>query len=97
MSGRCPRNGNQLNFSYGPTHQFWLDRMEGIVDKYLKDKIQGGVLRDMKVRTSQSASYLGLRYLHEELGGKTKIKKTMNIWGLLQHDIFGASTLYAQG
>ena len=52
------RKGQQLGFSYGMSiFQFWLDRMERTVDLFLKDKIPGGIARDMNVGTFQAVSY----------------------------------------
>ena len=44
----------QLNFSYRmSTFQFRLDRMERIVDQFLKEKIPGGIARDMNDNPSE--------------------------------------------
>ncbi len=61
------RQGQQVNASYGmSTFQFWLDRMVRTVDQFLQDTAPGN---DMNVKIFQSVSYLGLKYLDEQLGG----------------------------
>ena len=59
--------GQQLNCSYGmSTFQFWLDRMEGLMDRYFKTQVPDTV-RDMNIRQFHSMPFLDLMELKEKL------------------------------
>lgn len=78
------RQGTQLNFSYGmSTYQNWLDPMELVVDKSVKEKILDAVCH-MSVRAFHSMSFLDLQYLREALEQKVEVgpgirNKTMSV------------------
>ena len=64
------KSGKQLNSSYSmSTCQFWTERMEQTVDRYFKDVLQKNN-KDFNVRQLHSMSYLDLKYLHDNIGGK---------------------------
>ena len=59
--------GQQLNCSYGMrTFQFWLDRIEGLMDRYFKTQVPDTV-RDMNIRQFHSMPFLDLMELKEKL------------------------------
>ena len=66
------KSGKQLNSSYSiSTCQFWTDRMEHTLDRYLKDVLKTD--KDMNVRQFHSISYEDLKYLHDNIEGQVEL------------------------